>query len=190
MPILGIIASSKFGDLGDFESIATVTAGSGGVTDFEFTSIPGTFSHLQLRIIAQSKASGTGIAANLFMRFNSDSTGANYTYHRLSGDGATAAANAGTSMGAAYVGSTLSASGNTSIFTTYIVDILDYANTNKYKTIRSLTGVDKNGAGVVWFGSCLWLSTSAISSIKILEDAGSSGFTQYSQVALYGIRSA
>jgi hypothetical protein len=38
--ILGIIASSRLAAVGDFESIATVSVGSGGAADVEFTSIP------------------------------------------------------------------------------------------------------------------------------------------------------
>ena len=34
---------------GDFESIATVTVGGGGAASIEFTSIPGTYQHLQIR---------------------------------------------------------------------------------------------------------------------------------------------
>jgi hypothetical protein len=46
--ILGIIASSKLtAAAGDFESIATVTVGSGGSAVISFTSIPSTYAHLQ-----------------------------------------------------------------------------------------------------------------------------------------------
>jgi hypothetical protein len=38
----------------DFESIATVTVGGGGAATVEFTSIPGTYQHLQIRAIAWS----------------------------------------------------------------------------------------------------------------------------------------
>jgi hypothetical protein len=47
--ILGIIASSRLAAVGDFESIATVSVGSGGAADVEFTSIPATYTHLQIR---------------------------------------------------------------------------------------------------------------------------------------------
>jgi hypothetical protein len=52
--ILGIIASSRLvaPPVGDFESIATVTVGGGGAANVEFTSIPATYTHLQLRIIS------------------------------------------------------------------------------------------------------------------------------------------
>ena len=70
------------------------------------------------------------------------------------------------------------------IFGTFIVDILDYANTNKYKTMRALDGFDANGSGyaVLWSGN--WRSTSAVSTITITGGT----FAQYSSFALYGIK--
>jgi hypothetical protein len=58
-----------------------------------------------------------------------------------------------------------------------ILDILDYANTNKYKTIRLLAGVDVNGTvatfgGVVGLTSGLWQNTNAITSIKLVVETG------------------
>jgi hypothetical protein len=75
-----------------------------------------------------------------------------------------------------------------------IVDILDYANTNKYKTIRSLTGHDHNGViagihAIVNLNSGSWRSTSAINSIVIGVVSGTA-FNQYSSFALYGIKGA
>ena len=70
-----------------------------------------------------------------------------------------------------------------------VIDILDYANTNKYKTIRALTGQDGNGTGTAtdWrltFGSGLWMNTNAITSIKTVNV----NFRNYSHIALYGIK--
>jgi hypothetical protein len=73
------------------------------------------------------------------------------------------------------------------LFAGYVIDILDYANTNKNKTIRSLAGSDANGSGTIWFGSIAWLSTSAITSLSFNIESGSN-FTQYSSFALYGIK--
>lgn len=67
-----------------------------------------------------------------------------------------------------------------------VVDILDYANTNKNKTIRVLAGVDNNGSGEVALNSGLWPSTSALNTIKILTTSGN--LNQYSSFALYGIK--
>jgi hypothetical protein len=76
-----------------------------------------------------------------------------------------------------------------SIFGVLVLDILDYANTSKTKTTRTLMGYDKNGAGKVTLTSGLWNNTSAISSISIVPKDGSS-WAEYSSFALYGIKGA
>jgi hypothetical protein len=116
------------------------------------------------------------------MQFNSD-TGANYARHRLSGNGATASAAAATSSTFMGLGDQPTTA---STFYTSIVDILDYANTNKAKTVRLLYGYDENGSGEVGLRSNLWTNTSAITSIVITAD--SSTFAQYSSFALYGVK--
>ena len=67
------------------------------------------------------------------------------------------------------------------------MDILDYSNTNKNKTLRQLAGTDNNGNGVVGLSSGLWQSTAAVASIDITA-IGS--FSQYTSFALYGIKRA
>lgn len=168
----------------DFESIATVTVGSGGASSVEFTSIPGTYAHLEVRYFGVGSALGTFGAK---MRFNSDTTAANYGYyHILWGDGASAGGYAASSdfipAGNLYDNNGVTSPG------VGIVSILDYANTNKYKTVRTLGGVDKNGSGTVEFSSGKWASTNAITTITITPT--SSIFRQYTHIALYGIRSA
>jgi hypothetical protein len=169
-----------------FESIQTVTVGSGGQATVEFTSIPATYAHLQVRaIFKETYNTGTDVD-NLNVRFNSDST-TSYIRHALVGDGASL-------YHEGYTGQTLGAIAitprNTSAshYGTMVLDILDYANTNKRKTIRSHNGVDKNGSGQVRLSSVLWNKTDAITSITFTGD--SSGFQQYSRFALYGIKVA
>jgi len=179
MNILGIIASSKLGDAGDFESIATYSVGSGGSATITFSSIPATFAHLQIRaILKQSIGSGA------FARFNSD-TGSNYARHRLQGNGATASAAGDASQDKVLINT----SQGFSDFGTIVMDILDYANTNKYKTERHLFGIDLNGSGAVGLESNLWQSTSAITQIEFISPNGGN-YAEYSHFALYGIRSA
>ena len=177
-PILGIFASSKFAAAGDYESIATVTVGSGGSATVEFTSIPADYTHLQIRAIARNTSDVYYVA----LQINSD-TGANYAYHRLSGDGSAASAGAGSSENQIY----LYPQANTAnMFSGGVIDILDYKNTNKYKTVRALGGYDQNGSGRIELVSGLWQSTSAITSLKFSAFAGNYG--QYSHFALYGCK--
>jgi hypothetical protein len=171
----------------NYESIATVTVGAGGSSTITFSSIPSTYNHLQLRYIAKTDRADTDDV--VLMQFNSD-TGANYSWHGLAGTGSIAGANAGSSQSRIEIkwGSTGN-SGASNIFASAVIDILDYKDKNKYKTTRTLQGVDLNGSGQIYFSSGNWRSTSAITSI-VLDQQYGSNFTQYSSFALYGIKGA
>lgn len=193
MPILGIIASQQPGHLATiaYDSIATTTAPSGGSASITFSSIPSTYKHLQIRGIGRA-ASGQSAtaAADVIMNINSDSS-SNYARHRIIGDGSTASAGASTSATALNWSSVLPRTTSAAnLFGSFVIDILDYQNTNKYKTTRFLGGCDLNGAGSITFQSGLWMSTSAISSITITfeTDSNPKPVAQYSQIALYGIK--
>jgi hypothetical protein len=168
----------------DYESIQTVTVGSGGQASVTFSSIPSTYTHLQIRGIGRSSTGGTGRQI-VRMQFNSD-TGANYSFHDLYGNGTIAQASAGTSTTYAYMALIPNSGETANSFGVSITDILDYANTNKNKTTRALTGADLNGSGVSDLTSGGWRNTAAISSITLTPDTGS--FVQYSSFALYGIK--
>lgn len=180
MPILGIMASQISGHLwapdGAYDSLATVTVGSGGVASITFAGIPSTYKHLQIRAIA--KASGTNF--NPKMQFNSD-TGSNYSWHYIYGDGSNAVAGAGATQAFIY-NSIISTNAN--MYNGFVIDILDYANTSKFKTTRELSGQDRNGSGEIALWSGNWRSTSAVTSITFSNGT----FDQYSQFALYGVK--
>jgi hypothetical protein len=131
-----------------------------------------------------------GYATLCRLNFNSDTTATNYYNHYLLGDGATASAgssNSFVSYAYASTGSITTANGG---YSTHVVDILDYANTNKYKTVRVLTGVDTNGNGGVVLGSMLWKDTAAINSLTFSNTDSTyfGNFTTGSSFALYGIK--
>jgi hypothetical protein len=163
-----------------FQSISTITVGSGGAANVEFTSIPGTYTHLQIRI---SSLGSANVNQGFNTTYNGD-TGTNYSSHWLYGNGSSLGSGATANDSIQYFGFSLYSSyPNASI-----IDIFDYANTNKYKTMRCLTGSDRNGAGVLYLFSGAWRNTNAITSIKITPNSGN--INQYSKFALYGIKSA
>jgi hypothetical protein len=177
MPIFGITASSNQSiKLTDFYQIATTTVGSGGAANIEFTSIPQNYTHLQIRGISKHVTEG-----NDYMQFNSD-TGSNYSWHELWGDGATAFSSPGSTQSFMKVNYGFT---DTSVFGEAVIDILDYKNTNKFKTIRTLTGATNNSSAYVLLRSGNWRSTNAITSIKIYPASGN--FSQYSSYSLYGV---
>ena len=181
-PILGIIASSKLKSTTSFESIATSVVGSGGSSYVEFTSIPATYKHLQIRQITYGTQSD-----NCAAQFNAD-TGNNYARHFIYGDGG-GNAYAGEGTGINYVNFGYVAGANSvssNKFSSAITDVLDYSSNSKYKTVRCSAGQDANGSGLVVLYSGIWLNMNVISSIKIFPGSGS--FSQHSHFALYGIK--
>jgi hypothetical protein len=166
--------------VGAYESIATTTVGGGGSPTITFSSISGTYKDLQLRFIAAASTT----LPTLYLRLNSDS-GANYVRHRFQGNGTSASSSVNTGETAAYMFGSAGVP-TASIFCASVLDILDYSNTNKYKTLRAMDGADSNGSGVMECLSNLWMNTAAITSITLTLDSGN--FTQYSSFALYGIK--
>lgn len=186
MPILGILASAITGNLvtNSYESIATTTVGSGGSATVDFTSIPATYTHLQVRCIARGTSANAQI--NMPFTFNND-TASNYRTHILYSDGSAVASFEFGSISGVYLNYMPAANTSASIFGTAVIDILDYTNTSKTKTVRYLQGMDANGSGNANFYSGLWNSTAAINRITFTIASGN--FAQYSQFALYGIKS-
>jgi hypothetical protein len=180
-----LLAGNDYYTLLSYVSIATGT-GNGSSGTISFTSIPSTYTHLQIRGISRDARAVT-VDTGYFV-INSD-TGTNYAYHLLNGNGSTASAGANSS----------SAPSNTSVFvipgtsagasmmSATITDFFDYKNTNKYKTIRTLSGVDLNGSGNTWFTSALWMNTNAITQIDVVSGTGSA-WTTDTKFALYGIK--
>jgi len=168
---------------GAYESIATVTVGSGGTASVTFSSIVGTYSHLQIRGIARQ--SGTGATQPMLLTANGVTSG--YAVHNVRGNGTATSATGDTAQANIYLQDQLAtASNNASVFSAFVIDLLDYANTNKNKTFRVLMGIDDNGSGRVALNSGLLQSTSAVTSLTLTPNSGN--FVEYSSFALYGIR--
>lgn len=164
-----------------FESIATVTVSGTSTTTITFSSIPSTYKSIQIRGIYRKLLTG-GFGPNF--QFNNDTAG-NYTNHYLNGSSSATASN---STGDSYFDGPPgpSASQAASIFGAIIVDIIDYSTTSKYKTIRSIGGVNNDGPGNIRLNSSLWLSTNAISTITITN--GTDVFEAGTTYALYGVK--
>jgi hypothetical protein len=175
---------------GSYESIATTTVGVAGQSTVSFTSIAGTYKHLQVRYIARNSGTGDNFIAMKWI-FNSDAT-AVYSNHYIYGQGGGVTGSNATTSASSAGGDGLigmikdNAAGYTNMFHAGVLDILDYADTNKYKTCRLLWGQDLNGSGRVALQSANWRKTNAITQIDFSCATGN--FMQYSQFALYGIK--
>jgi hypothetical protein len=160
-PFLGTYASQISGHLetGAYESIATTTVGSGGTATITFDSIAADWTHLQLRIISRDNNAAWQSSVNL--QFNSDSS-AVYAQHFLIGNGASASAGNDINETQMVIARTYGASATASCFGASVTDILDYANTNKFKTLKTLSAAEANSNdadGIIWYNSGLWRDT-------------------------------
>ena len=165
------------------EAIATTYLEADAAT-VTFGSIPASYEHLQLRVSCRSTELVYGMRPKI--NFNGD-TGTNYSSHTMRGSTTSATGYAQT--GEAFIqisdgmnGSSLPAA----YYSTFILDILDYANTNKNTTCSFMAGssllhTDRR----VQFGSGLWDNTAAITTVLFTPNAGS--FSRGSEFTLYGL---
>lgn len=168
----GVFSAGAGGETNSFELISTTILGSTSAS-VTFSSIPTGYKHLQIRMAANSTASGA-----TYWRFNSDS-GNNYSQHLLYGNGSSVASGATTSTNAGYIGYTTTGA---NIFPASIIDILDFASTTKNKTVRVLHG--DNNANIM-LNSGAWYSTAAITSVSLFANVN---YVAGSRFSLYGIK--
>lgn len=177
MIIPGIIASSRLVASTAFESIATYSPTSG--TSVTFSSIPSTFSSLQVRYSIVTAGAGS-------LTFTWNGLTSNYIQHYLAGSGSAASASGSTARSSLDI-NILGGSSATYPYSG-IMDFHDYASTTNTKVVRQLMGKDINGAGgEVALISGMNTSTAAISSLTFTTN---NTFAAGSVIALYGIKGA
>lgn len=177
-------ASTAIVTAGSYDSIASTTVGAGGTATVTFSSIPATYTHLQIRGLYR-------IPGNVLYFNVTTSAGVNYGVrrHYLSagnGNSVYAGTDLGSSGNGTYIDLYVGGSMPANIFGGFVFDILDYANTGKYKTFRSLGGYEDAESSINII-SGFFNTTNAITSIQL---KGSSTIAQYSSFALYGIKGA
>jgi hypothetical protein len=137
---------------------------SSSVGQVLFASIPQTFTHLQLRISARTVDSVVN-SQTAGLQLNGVGTNS-YNGHQMEGNGSAVSFNS-----ASFYNCWLNqphitgANAGANIFGVQLIDISDYSNTSKNKTIRAMGGFDNNGSGTVGLYSGLFISTNAITSI-------------------------
>jgi hypothetical protein len=153
--------------------IASTTAGT-GVTEFNFNSIPSTYTDLKLVL----SMNGT---TDILVTFNGTSN--NFTYRSIWADGSNVYSFSGTNawMQPQYPASATSTFSNMELY------IPNYLSGNK-KTI-SLDNVNEANATTAYIVpmAYIWDNTTTVSSIKIQI---TSGIAQHSSAYLYGIKSS
>ena len=162
-----------------YEPIATTTLGS-AQSSVTFSSISGSYTDLVLIISARMTAGGG--ASSIQAQFNSD-TGSNYSFTLLNGDGSSATSARNSNQTQAAIGLGTDAAGE---WSSNIVQIMNYSNATTYKTILARAGIAGDRVRAI---VNLWRSTSAITSITIINN-GATTFVSGSTFTLYGIKAA
>lgn len=167
-----------------YEVISSVTVGSGGAANINFSSIPATYTDLVLKMSVRCTTSS---ATRVYVRFNGASTDANFTTIRLYGESTSAGSDSISAGQPAWA----NGSGNTAnTFNNAELYIPNYSNSSN-KSFSADTAQETNAASGAYLGlfAGLWSQTSAINQINLLmQDA--SNFVEYSTAVLYGIKNS
>jgi len=170
-----------------FESIATSYLSGGSSNSVTFSSIPQTFTHLQIRCVAKN----TGIFGDsIYVRYNGDTNNTNYPRVHYNYSNGNVAQNAnGTTPELGWSAPATGTYGMNFLYTANIMDILDYTSSNKNKVIRVFYGSDPNGNAQAFYPVSLTTGLSTVTSpITSITLSAGNVFAQYSHFALYGIR--
>jgi hypothetical protein len=171
-----------------FEAIATVTVGSGGVANIEFTNIPATYTDLVVKTSLRN-ADPTNSRWNVKITFNGN--GSNYSERLLFGAGSSAGSDvrSNTTPFAYFYGCM---NGNTvSTFSNGEFYIPNYASAN-HKSVSFDSVTENNSATdqILALNAGLWANSAAITSIKLEDNNNVYNISQYSTATLYGIKNS
>ena len=182
--LLGILNSQvEGGAAGAYELIESQVLSS-SASSVTFSSIPQDYKHLQIRMVVRSAS--TSANRSIQYQFNAD-TGANYAQHSLVANGSVVGSGSG--YGLTYISDEFvpEADSPTGIFGAAVAEILDYSNTAKNTTLKTLsgTGVSTQVLWPIGLHSGLWNNTSAVTQIKLTPLGSAAAGSRFS---LYGIR--
>jgi len=170
-----------------YEAIATVTVGSGGAASMTFSSIPGTYTDLAVKLSARTDRAN--INSDLYLQFNGITT-ATYSFRRVYSDGSATFSDSLTdNSSGGLCGTAVGANATASTFGNGEIYIPNYTSANAKSF--SADSVNENNATTSLMGlyAGLWSGTNAITQITI-KDYNSANFVQYSTATLYGIKNS
>ena len=159
--------------------ISSVTVGSGGAANIQFTSISGTYTDLLI------KASLRTDQSNVLRSYKVQPNGTDITARRIGTEGNPQApySDTGITIYLNGTGATSSTFNNSEIY------IPNYASTTTYKSSSIEAVAENNGVdGGISMQAGLYSSNNAITSITLVPSLGN--FVQYSTAYLYGISNA
>jgi hypothetical protein len=182
---LGVLSAAGAGEpvaLSDYELIATGNA-TGSAAFIEFTSIPTTYSHLQIR--GTFRGTDSASVRDFLITMNGIA-GTSYASHQLNGNGSTVSSSGLTSQARIEFSNIIPAATQTAnIFGACVIDVLDYRSTSKNTTIRMLGGFSGTSQ-VIRLGSGFVNNTAAITTIRLAVNVAN--LATGTRFSLYGIK--
>lgn len=168
-----------------YTPIATTTLSSSSLT-ISIASIPSTYTDLVLVISARTDRSGQA-TDGLNIKFNTDD-GNNYSDTEIIGNGTSASSvrNVSVSRWLTNDANLPGATATSGVFSTIIVSLQNYKNTNTFKTGLCRFNLTSSNTGA---SVGLWRSTSAIDTITLIS-RNNANFVPGSTFTLYGIKAA
>jgi hypothetical protein len=169
------------GAAGDYELIQTIF-GNGSAGSLEFSSIPQTYKHLQIRSVAKVTAGGSSIN-NLGVRLNGSAGAYDYRVQNfMSGNDELLAVNVFDLSYAVYYSTN---STNSMLAGAALIDIPDYTANKKHQIM-----IDYHSGTLERVGKAAVLnnvSANGITSVQLFSASGGA-FTTNSRFSLYGIK--
>lgn len=171
------------------EFIAKTELGS-DTSSVSFTSIPGTYQHLQIRASVRDTASAYVGSISVQLGGASDSpvdTGSNYVVNYIDVDGTSETGSGATSSTNISLGNATAASAGSEKFGGMFINILDYANTDKQTTVQAFLEAHytAGNSARMRFTAGLWTDLEAVQTIKLIPNVN---FATHSVFTLYGLK--
>ena len=153
-----------------FTLISSTTVGSGGAASIDFTSIPSTYTDLQ--VLLSTRLTTTGGAQDTVWLYSINGVTGSFTDRVLRADGSSASSFS-PSETPLYIGQTPTASGTANTFNNNSVYIPNYTNTSYNKSI-SVDSVQENNLSTAYMrvSAGLWAQTSAITYLSFTTTSG------------------
>lgn len=169
--------------------IATVTVATATSASIEFTSIPGTYTDLLIKLTARTDRAS--LNSDIYAQFN-NRTAANYSFERFYSSGGGGVSDAlVNNAGGGFVGFASGATATSNTFGSSQIYIGNYAQATN-KSFFTYAAVGSNSAtALIESISSGWTYSpaEAITSIKLL-DYNSANFVLNSTATLYGIKNS
>lgn len=185
---LGLLSQGGGGASDAFELISTTVLGS-ATSSITLSSIPATYTSLQLRIVGRS---GNGTTFDeISLRFNGD-TGANYGHKLIYMDTNTPTQLTATSQTAMRVYGIAANSAFANNFSALKMDIAGYKNAAMKTSVRGFGGAAFSNSGLsILTGNAslfngLWNATTTVTSLTVATWSGSN-LAAGTRVSLYGV---